>query len=1197
MAWLNAWTPFFQAQTRVQGRACSQEGRLQRVEPSGDELARFEVEDEGNRYEVTVAPDSAGAVLSCDCERFATGVYCSHIWAALGELQQNPTGSENQFPDLGELRPRPPKARKRKAAVQRRQQADPPWLQTLSLLRMSQAELDEAAALLPVQRQVCYIIDVDSSARRQSLVIELRQRQPTATGWGKPRALKINNAVVGELTEPEDRELCALILGATWVSDDEAESLMRYESDRGRSRFRLHSGAWRLMMYRMLATERCFLELGDELLPLAWDAGHPAGNADLTADTWTLWLFGMDGPTDLDLSLELRRRGRRVPVDRPRLLLGGPDGLVILDHLVAPFDDHGAIRWLAHLRDLQSEAGNGALRVPKVDIDRFLDRLYTLPQLPEIDLPEGYGKQEQLLKPQPIIDIFSPDHAARDTSGARGQLTATVTFQYGSAVVNPADTNRFVTSQPAPPTTEADAGPPLEIPPPGALPDPAAEVAQTDVAQAEVVEAEGAEAETAGEPGVITPATGEQILIRRDRALERNALGWLLTIGFRQAPGSGQSLTLSPRQLPQVVSALLARNWRVRADERLIRQPGPPRLSVTSGIDWFELRGSVRFTTDAGEVEVDLPRLLAAARAGRNLIDLGDGTQGLLPQQWLEEHGLLTTIGDLEDDHLRFRPSQAALLDTLLRRQEQVAIDEGFEQVRQRLLRFDGIKPLTPAPSFRGSLRAYQQEALGWFDFLRHFGMGGILADDMGLGKTVQVLALLDSWYQASGTEARAPSLIVAPRSVVFNWVDEAHRFAPDLRVQVYSGTERETLRKQFAEQHLIVTSYGLMRRDITELQQFAFDYVALDEAQAIKNPGSQSAKAARLLNATYRLALTGTPVENHLGDLWSIFEFLNPGMLGASTRFSTLVRSPHTGATRTSVTPVSNTTSGLAVKDVDAPRAAQVAQQVATALRPFVLRRTKAQVLKDLPEKTEQTIVCEMEPAQRRLYDELREYYRHALLGRSGAPGSPGAPGGGGGGNAIMVLEALLRLRQAACHPGLIDAARAGEESAKLEALTDALVELIEEGHKALVFSQFVEMLTLVRKRLDELGIVYEYLDGQTRDRKRRVDHFQADPDCPVFLISLKAGGLGLNLTAAEYVFILDPWWNPAVEQQAIDRTHRIGQTRHVFAYRLICKDTVEQRIAELQEKKRRLADAIVGGQENLLSSLTRDELEQLLS
>ncbi len=304
--------------------------------------------------------------------------------------------------------------------------------------------------------------------------------------------------------------------------------------------------------------------------------------------------------------------------------------------------------------------------------------------------------------------------------------------------------------------------------------------------------------------------------------------------------------------------------------------------------------------------------------------------------------------------------------------------------------------------------------------------------------------------------------------------------------------------------------------------------------------------------------------MENHLGELWSLLEFLNPGMLGAASLF----RLEGNGALN---------------PDEETRRL------LARGLRPFILRRTKEQVAADLPPKSEQTLCCELEPAQRAVYDELREHYRRSLLGRIEREGFNRAK--------ILMLEALLRLRQAACHPGLIDRRRAGEPSAKLDVLLPRLAEVLDEGHKALVFSQFTSLLAIVRSRLDHDGIPYEYLDGRTRDRAARVARFQSDPDCRLFLVSLKAGGLGLNLTAAEYVFLLDPWWNRAVEAQAIDRTHRIGQTRPVFAYRLIARETVEEKILELQRTKRDLADAIITADNSLIRTLSRDDLDLLLS
>ncbi len=377
-----------------------------------------------------------------------------------------------------------------------------------------------------------------------------------------------------------------------------------------------------------------------------------------------------------------------------------------------------------------------------------------------------------------------------------------------------------------------------------------------------------------------------------------------------------------------------------------------------------------------------------------------------------------------------------------------------------------------------------------------------------------------------------------------------------------HTGLTRDV--ELIAKHDLVLSTYGTLLRDAPQLAEIEFDYVVLDEAQAIKNASTASAKAVRLLRGAHRLALSGTPVENHLGELWSLFEFLNPGMLGEAK--------------------VLKLAGGLARNPSEDAR-----RLLAQALRPFILRRTKQQVARELPAKTEQTIFCELEATERKQYDELRKHYRESLLQRVKEQGL--------GRSKMHLLEALLRLRQAACHPGLLDQKRVGDPSAKLDLLMEQLDDLREEGHQALVFSQFTSLLAIVRSRLDSAGVKYEYLDGATRNRQERVDAFQNDKECSVFLISLKAGGLGLNLTAAEYVFLLDPWWNPAVEAQAVDRAHRIGQTRPVFAYRLIARDTVEERVLELQKTKRDLADAILGEDNSLIRDLKREDLELLLS
>jgi SNF2 family DNA or RNA helicase len=428
----------------------------------------------------------------------------------------------------------------------------------------------------------------------------------------------------------------------------------------------------------------------------------------------------------------------------------------------------------------------------------------------------------------------------------------------------------------------------------------------------------------------------------------------------------------------------------------------------------------------------------------------------------------------------------------------------------------------------------------------------------MGLGKTVQVLALLSR--KRSG---KRPSLVVAPRSVLFNWIVEAARFAPALSVHTHWGADRRSAAQGFRGYDLVLTTYGTLCRDIEHMAKQDFRFVVLDEAQAVKNSASRTARSVRMLRAEQRLALTGTPIENHIGELFSLFDFLNPGVLARAKRLRSAMTKSHT---------------------LDASQAARLAR----AVRPFILRRTKAQVARDLPERTERTLYVELSPHEREQYDELVAYYRASLAKRVEEVGLERS--------APHVLAALLRLRQAACHVGLLDQRRMDDGSAKLEVLLAQIEQVLEGGHKALVFSQFTSLLGIVRSALTERGITHEYLDGKTRDRGARVERFQSDEECRLFLVSLKAGGVGLNLTAADYVFILDPWWNPAVEAQAIDRAHRIGQTKRVVAYRLLARNTVEEKVEQLQRKKRELVQAVLGGDAGFGGKLSREDLELLM-
>jgi len=653
--------------------------------------------------------------------------------------------------------------------------------------------------------------------------------------------------------------------------------------------------------------------------------------------------------------------------------------------------------------------------------------------------------------------------------------------------------------------------------------------------------------------------------VRRDLAAELKCRQTLDALGFKPATyyiaTDGYNLQIAVQRFPAAVAALIREGWHVEADGKLYRSPTSFAFTVSSGVDWFELRGAARFE----QMNVELPTLLRALADGQRMITLGDGTMGILPEDWLAKIGMFKGVGREQGDHIRFQRTQAAVLDAMLAESE-TAFDEQFERLRRELRTFETVAPCDAGAGFQGQLRPYQRDGMGWFEFLRRFGFGGCLADDMGLGKTVQVLAMLDARREErlrTGAAETGPTLVVTPRSLIFNWMEEARRFTPGLKILDHTGQQRPEDAAHFGEYDMVLTTYGTLRRDIFQLKDVAYDYVILDESQAIKNHQALTTKAVRLLRSRHRLALSGTPIENHLGELWSLFEFLNPGMLGAVAAFK-----------RAGV-----------LRDPDA----ETRVWLARALRPFILRRTKSQVARDLPEKIEETVYCELGAEQRRLYDELRDHYRAVLMKKVARDGLNKSK--------IQVLEALLRLRQAACHPGLINSEHLKLKSAKLDALMAQATEVTEEGHKALIFSQFTSLLAIVREHLDKAEIPYAYLDGQTADRQACVKRFQSDPECKLFLISLKAGGLGLNLTAAEYIFLLDPWWNPAVEAQAIDRAHRIGQTQKVFAYRLIARDTVEEKVLELQNSKRALADAIITADNSLIGGLTGADLELLLS
>jgi non-specific serine/threonine protein kinase len=590
------------------------------------------------------------------------------------------------------------------------------------------------------------------------------------------------------------------------------------------------------------------------------------------------------------------------------------------------------------------------------------------------------------------------------------------------------------------------------------------------------------------------------------------------------------------------------------------------RLNITSGIDWFDLEATVEY----GDQQVPLLEIRKALKRGDRYIKLADGSVGQIPENWLERYKHLFDLGQETDGGLRVSDMQLSLLDELLADAAEKEITPEFHRKRERLRTLEGVRQVALPRGFLGELRPYQKAGVDWLHFLREYGFGGILADDMGLGKTIQVLAFLQSIKEQAQSSAdpstpSPASLLVVPKSLLANWQREAEKFTPELRIFEYYGATRKKEPENFNDYDVVLTTYGTMLKDIEPLRKYRFEYAILDEAQAIKNALSQSSKAARLLNAEHRLAITGTPVENNTFELWSQFAFTNPGLLGSMDYFKKEFANP-----------------------IESRGDGDTAQLLRRMVYPFILRRTKGQVAPELPPRTERLVYTDLEPAQRKLYDHTRERYRAELLGLIDETGMNDAR--------MKILEGLLRLRQICIHPVLVEPTYRGEV-AKFEALLETLETLKAEGHKALIFSQFVQTLHLLETEMKKLGLAYTYLDGKTQNRQAQVDLFQNDPSIPFFLISLKAGGVGLNLTAADYVMHLDPWWNPAVEMQAADRAHRIGQDKPVFIYKFIARNTVEEKILELQGRKKELVEQLISAEGNFFKSISREDVQVLFS
>ena len=664
---------------------------------------------------------------------------------------------------------------------------------------------------------------------------------------------------------------------------------------------------------------------------------------------------------------------------------------------------------------------------------------------------------------------------------------------------------------------------------------------------------------------------GKSFLLRRDQDAEHELMSKLMDMNFQAR--NNANWFLEPEE---AVSFLLdfypqlVEKYRVFGEKNLTRYK--VRLSqpvVTAEVEsneeekWFNLD----LTVDYDGVKVPIEKIWKAWTQGKRYVQLKDGTYTSLPESWLEKlANKLQALGydPSEPPKSTFKQYEAPVLDKIVDDLDELTTDSFWDGLKEKITNFQEIRQIEQPPQLQATLRPYQAQGLSYLNFLWEYDFGGILADEMGLGKTVQTLSFIN--HRANVDKDGGPNIIIVPTSVLPNWERECQKFVPHLKVLVIYGARRENMFKEIKNADVVITTYALLRRDLDELLKYEFNAVILDEAQNIKNPNTITARSVRKLNSKMRLCLSGTPIENNLFELWSLFEFLMPGFLGSQHSFQRGIVKP--------------------IKDGDEDTLSYLRNRV----KPFILRRTKSEVAKDLPPKVETVHYCALVEEQMELYAALAKKLKEQVLQTVDEKGMAKSQ--------MSILDALLKLRQICCHPRLLKLDMPGVStnlpSGKFDAFKDLVTEVVEEGHKVLVFSQFVQMLHIIRSWLQINDIPFAYLDGTSKDRFDQVDRFNEDPDIPIFLISLKAGGTGLNLTSADYVIHYDPWWNPAVESQATDRTHRIGQTRQVFSYKMICENTVEEKILKLQDMKRGIADAIIPGQDSW-KSLTRDDLEML--
>ena len=1108
-----------------------------------------------NDEDYSMPPDAI--TMSCTCSDFDNGNYCKHIWASIlmgdskniwnhfkfsknkiflrQEDYEDPIDDEeflfdddfdddfeddfeDDFDDdlsenkLKEVRPL---SNFYGRTVQKNPSRSSPKTWKNAFKNIKRQSIDYQKAIKPsLDEEFCYVIDIPETIfYNEGLCVNLFH-------WEKNQPIKKKLAIdykyIYDLKNTQNKEILTLLL-----SYDENQRMQSLRYSRKKSSFYIPQDLEKSLLKKMCETKRLYIlehnhnkpHSSEKPVQLIEENCHVVCQITKRKDKY-------------QVSKEfLRENSEKLPQGT---ILYTKEGSILMKNTAA-FTNPQDFYWSQTIEELSTQ------HIPLKEGPQLIEFIYSQNYYPELILPDELKWEEVFVSPQPHLIIHQNKGSIHEKSIT---IPVEVKFRYEDAEAwveseglfnNPSESPLILPSESAKKLYKRD------------------------------IETEKKYLEEAYR---LCSATDDKEALKDSTELS--------TLGYDKQ--SAPMLKIEKEHFSSVIEAFTDKGWGVEADGKPVRVAQDFNLSVSSGIDWFDLKGEVNFGSG---FSFSLSQLLKEVKKGKHFVTLGNGSLAMLPEKWLEKYSGLTNIGIKKSDSVRYTKAQGIFLNSFLSDEKNVKFDVNFKEFQKKVNAFHLQKEKSPSKNFQGKLRSYQKAGLSWLDYLQLFGFGGVLADDMGLGKTIQLLAFFQKQKEDRKKKniRHKPSLIVVPKSLIFNWKSESDKFTPNLMVLPFVGAKRREDFSQIQTHDLILTTYHTLRRDYNELKQIDFYGVILDEAQTIKNPKAQISRVCKGLKGDYKLALTGTPIENSITDLFSIMDFANPGLISPKVRenFANFERS------KVNIS-----------KDDEGSRSKEL-QFLNKALSPLILRRTKGEVLKDLPPKFVNTLKCTLSAAEMKNYTAIKTYYQSNLSKKFEKKGFQKSK--------VEVLEALLRLRQAACHPGLLDKKKVGGKSSKVEILFEHIHKLQERGHKCLVFSQFTSFLKIIENQCKKKKIKYCYLDGQTLKRHELVLKFQSEQSIKVFLISLKAGGVGLNLTSAEYVFILDPWWNPAAESQAIDRVHRIGQKNKVFAYKIIAKDTVEEKILQLQESKKELSDAIMSSNTSMLRKMTIDDLNFLLN